>query len=249
MQPSTLEELDQWVEKNFQPYTFVTQQKAFTYNRYIFETPMIEGRDVAPVLVDRLKSELELLKTMGAVTIAWSVKPQLEEKYSGDGMFRRIAAHLAALTKDGDVLRTGYEYVEATLPELVPAKPKPEPVAIAGYDLVEDKDDAILLCARIIHSTVEAMNKAHNEYMLSWEQSRDSVIAGVKRHLENPKETPAENHAAWVAYRTKEGWVYGTSKDSEKKTHPCMVPYEALGPFQQSKDAVFMAIVDTFFGL
>ena len=52
-----------------------------------------------------------------------------------------------------------------------------------------------------------------------------------------------------MEYRKSEGWRYGLSKDPVAKTHPCMVPYAALGPFAQSKDMVFHAIVRTFFGL
>jgi hypothetical protein len=39
------------------------------------------------------------------------------------------------------------------------------------------------------------------------------------------------------------GWVYGTAKDAEKKTHPCMVPYDKLPLAQRRKDALFQAAV------
>jgi uncharacterized protein YodC (DUF2158 family) len=42
-----------------------------------------------------------------------------------------------------------------------------------------------------------------------------------------------------------EGWVYGETKDSEKKTHPCLVSYDELPEFQKKKDALFCAIVDS----
>jgi hypothetical protein len=42
----------------------------------------------------------------------------------------------------------------------------------------------------------------------------------------------------------KDGWVYGEVKDAEKKTHPCLVPFDQLPLFQQKKDKLFCAIVD-----
>jgi len=118
-----------------------------------------------------------------------------------------------------------------------------------GYDLVEAKEDAILHCAMICHEVTAAMNLAHHEYTIPWEINRGSIISGVMRYLDNPKETPEENHNAWMSYRASEGWTYGQIKDAKAKTHPCMVPYGALDPHQQSKDMIFRAIVRTYFGL
>jgi hypothetical protein len=44
------------------------------------------------------------------------------------------------------------------------------------------------------------------------------------------------------------GWVYGEVKDAEKKTHPCLVPFSELPPFQQQKDSLFCGIVDALAG-
>lgn len=238
----TLEDLRQYIGANFT----VTYPDAsgFSPLNYAFFLEKQEGRDVEAQLVDRMKHEFDLLKSMGAKVIAVDQMPRL---FSGD-MTIAIEARFFALTASGEVLRTGYETPEEDrMNEIEPSTPALNP--IAGYDLIEGKEDAILLCARIIHATVEAMNKAHNETTLTWERSRDSIISGVKRSLENPNETAEENHNAWMKYRASEGWVYGPLKDGLAKTHPCMVPYQALGPFQQSKDAVFHAIVRTFFGL
>lgn len=124
-------------------------------------------------------------------------------------------------------------------------------VALAplGYDVLEPKPEAVLLCAKICHAVVEAMNAEHNEVTLTWEISGPSCVAGVERVLANPKETAEQNHEAWMAYKAAEGWKWGPTKDAGLKTHPCMVPYGALGPFARSKDAVFHAIVRTMFGL
>lgn len=117
------------------------------------------------------------------------------------------------------------------------------------YDQTEPSDAAILLCAQLVQAAVEALNTAHNEHTVPWEQNRASIIAGVRRTLDNPNESPEANHNAWHDYKRAEGWAYGLTKDAVAKTHPCLVPYASLGPFQQSKDAIFQAIVRTFFGL
>lgn len=76
------------------------------------------------------------------------------------------------------------------------------------------------------------------------EWQRNSAIAGVKFRLENPDATEDAQHNAWMADKIKDGWVYGEVKDAEKKTHPCIVPFNQLPGFQQKKDTLFCAIVD-----
>ena len=51
-------------------------------------------------------------------------------------------------------------------------------------------------------------------------------------------------HNNWSAEKVADGWVYGEVKDVEKKTHPCLVPFDQLPLFQQKKDKLFSAIVD-----
>lgn len=103
--------------------------------------------------------------------------------------------------------------------------------------------------AKVAHEA----NRAYCESMgdLSqqpWEEApeiiKNSAITGVEKHLENPM-TPEESHKSWMAYKAAEGWVYGKEKDIEKKTHPCMVPYEELPSSQKVKDYIFKAICDT----
>ena len=38
----------------------------------------------------------------------------------------------------------------------------------------------------------------------------------------------ANVHDVWAVGRIKEGWTYGEVKDTEKKTTPCLVPYDEL---------------------
>lgn len=47
----------------------------------------------------------------------------------------------------------------------------------------------------------------------------------------------AENvHEIWAAGRIAEGWTYGEKQDSEKKTTPCMKPYDELPESEKDYD-------------
>lgn len=70
---------------------------------------------------------------------------------------------------------------------------------------------------------------------------RESAIVGVEKALEGAG--PEELHESWTAQKVADGWVYGDVKDADKKTHPCLVPYDQLPAAQQRKDALFGAIV------
>ena len=43
-------------------------------------------------------------------------------------------------------------------------------------------------------------------------------------------------HEVWAQQRLEEGWVYGTERDSIKKTTPCLVPYEELSEEEKEYD-------------
>ena len=75
------------------------------------------------------------------------------------------------------------------------------------------------------------------------EWQKTSAVNGVLFHLENPDAGPSHSHDSWMKEKIEAGWVYGTEKDEEKKTHPCIVPYAELPPQQQAKDYIFRAVV------
>lgn len=84
----------------------------------------------------------------------------------------------------------------------------------------------------------------------SWEEApqwqRDSAITGVRFHSLNEYTTPADSHKSWLKQKVDEGWVYGTIKDAELKTHPCIMNYEGLPITQKVKDYIFKGIVDAY---
>lgn len=110
-----------------------------------------------------------------------------------------------------------------------------------------------LVIARICHE----VNKAYCESIgdmsqVPWDDTpnniKDSAINGVTYAIENPNVTSEEQHVNWCKFKMEDGWVYGEVKDVEKKTHPCLVPYEELPKEQQTKDDLFRAVVFGYIG-
>ena len=81
-----------------------------------------------------------------------------------------------------------------------------------------------------------------------WESApdniRQSAITGVQYRLDNPDATPEKQHEVWCEFKRKDGWIQGEVKDAERKTHPCLVPYDQLPEEQRTKDKLFCAVVD-----
>jgi hypothetical protein len=86
-----------------------------------------------------------------------------------------------------------------------------------------------------------------------WEKApvwqKDSAIHGVMAILENPNQSESSSHDNWLREKEGAGWKWGPIKDSDKKEHPCMVPYEELPIEQCMKDIIFMAVVKGVLGI
>lgn len=111
------------------------------------------------------------------------------------------------------------------------------------------KENRIKWIAYVCHQANKAWcqsegDESQTDWAFAEQWQRDSAIKGVKFRLENPEAGPDAQHNAWSADKIADGWVYGEVKDAEKKTHPCLVPFEELPLFQQKKDKLFSAIVD-----
>lgn len=86
----------------------------------------------------------------------------------------------------------------------------------------------------------------------TWDDAPDwqkqSAIAGVEFVLKSIRQgvqvAPWAAHVSWANQKVKDGWVYGEVKDPEKKTHPCLVPWEQLPAEQKVKDKLFIAVVE-----
>ena len=68
-------------------------------------------------------------------------------------------------------------------------------------------------------------------------QPIDTKDVKLSKKLETLVEQMAKNvHEVWAAGRIAEGWTYGEKRDDEKKTHPCLVPYEELPESEKEYD-------------
>jgi hypothetical protein len=101
--------------------------------------------------------------------------------------------------------------------------------------------------ARVCHEANRGWCEANGDFsQVPWDAvalwQRESALVGVMVALSGT--TPQEQHQAWLEARIDDGWAWGKVKDPELKLHPCLVPYDALPPEQQPKDALFIAIVE-----
>lgn len=106
-----------------------------------------------------------------------------------------------------------------------------------------------LQIAIICHEANKALCEVKGDFsQKSWgdaaDWQRESAVKGVNFRIDNPDAPASAQHDAWSADKVADGWIYGEAKDAEKKTHPCLVPFEQLPEFQQKKDKLFQAIVD-----
>lgn len=43
-------------------------------------------------------------------------------------------------------------------------------------------------------------------------------------------------HEVWAKSRIDQGWKYGEQRDDDKKTHPCLIPYDELPESEKDYD-------------
>ena len=104
--------------------------------------------------------------------------------------------------------------------------------------------------AKIVHDANKSYCETIGDFTQKrWEEAdqwqKDSAIKGVAAVVQDPSITPRFLHEAWCTDKLAHGWVYGDEKDADKKTHPCLVPYDQLPAEQQLKDSLFSVIART----
>ena len=105
--------------------------------------------------------------------------------------------------------------------------------------------------ARIVHEANKGYCESIGDHsQVTWNKAPEyikrSAIQGVQKVLDNPDITPEEMHRNWMDFKVADGWVYGETKDAEKKTHPCITAYENLDVKQRFKDTLFISIIKTY---
>lgn len=114
-----------------------------------------------------------------------------------------------------------------------------------GLDPARDKDLAVV--AAVCHEANRALQIARADWPVSppWDwasaEQQESTFEGIRAVLDGAG--PEGLHESWSARKRAAGWVYGPDKSETDRTHPCLVPYDALPPTQRAKDHLFHAIV------
>jgi hypothetical protein len=118
-------------------------------------------------------------------------------------------------------------------------------------DAIEVSVSDIEAIAKVCHEANRAYcetqgDNSQPDWEICPDWQRKSAIDGVIFHLNNPDANAADSHNNWMRQKQADGWMYGPIKDADKKEHPCMMPYESLPVFQQTKDFLFKNIVHAF---
>jgi hypothetical protein len=82
---------------------------------------------------------------------------------------------------------------------------------------------------------------------LPWTEREDDFKEQFRAVIERQcgpqrSSSPEELHGSWMQSYLSMGWVHGEEYDRDKRTHPDLVPYAALGQLERDKDAVFVAL-------
>lgn len=102
------------------------------------------------------------------------------------------------------------------------------------------------LVAQIAHEANRAYCQAIGDNSQPpWENAPEWQKSSARDGVENVMRgaSPGDSHANWLRHKEADGWKYGETKDADKRTHPCMLPFEQLPPEQQLKDHLFIGVV------
>ena len=110
------------------------------------------------------------------------------------------------------------------------------------------KDEDILTIAKVCHEAHRAWCAAHGDHAhKSWEEAEQyqqaTTVWGIQFLMTSPAASDEEHHDKWWEEKLLEGWRYGPVRDPVAKTHPGMVPYSEMEPYQRAKKPLFRAIV------
>jgi hypothetical protein len=125
-------------------------------------------------------------------------------------------------------------------------------------DSIEITQEEQSRIAQIAHETIRLYIHVFGldeEVQPSWanapEWMKRSARVGVQHIANNPASTPKDSHISWMNEKLSETnekgepdpWKWGPVKNSAKKEHPCLKPYEELPAAQRVKDRLFVAVV------
>ena len=103
--------------------------------------------------------------------------------------------------------------------------------------------------ACIFHQVNKSICEAVGDYSQpEWDAAeqwqKDATLMSVQFALEHPDATPKDQHDQWLDAKLADGWVFGEEKNTELKTHPCLVDFNELPEHQRVKDSALQSLVN-----
>lgn len=103
--------------------------------------------------------------------------------------------------------------------------------------------------AKVCHEANKALcetlgDNSQQPWEFTSEENKSNTINAVRLVLNNPDTTPETMHIEWMKSKLDAGWTYGGVKDSVKKTHPSLLPYDALELEEQLKDSLMINTIN-----
>lgn len=106
------------------------------------------------------------------------------------------------------------------------------------------KDEVMVICHNVMRNYNLLLG---DDSIPPWDEAPEWMIDATKESVElilnNEDPPPSILHDHWMNFKLSDGWVWGTVKDADKKTHPCLVPFDQLSVEDRMKDVVFCAVV------
>ena len=112
-----------------------------------------------------------------------------------------------------------------------------------GHDVTAEE------IARVVHAAHRELQIVQGDPVPSppWDEAPEyqvrQTVTGVREMLRHPDLAAPASHEQWAARMRADGWSYGEVKDTERKTHPALLPFADLPVGQQLQDWLFTAIV------
>lgn len=118
----------------------------------------------------------------------------------------------------------------------------------------EEDIHTLMAIGEAVHEAVRALQRhlgdpVNPPWAEAGQHLRDSTLDGVRAILRGEVTRPEQSHENWLAFKRADGWVYGLEKNTQAKTHPCLVPFAELPKEQQIKDHLFFNVVTAMRGL
>lgn len=115
-------------------------------------------------------------------------------------------------------------------------------------EIFQVKHDMVYAIAKVCHQANQAFRSALGQdpgpdWTQCTSEQQHTTMVGVEAVLDDNRISAADLHQSWVDDLTAKGWVHGPVKDMALKTHPCLVPYHELPPYERYKDKLFASIV------